>query len=296
MRRSEVDERDASLAPGGLEVFRERYRRRVSGTWRSLRRLGMTSQGWTVARVPVPGVMASARGPSGHGGAGHGATRLIRFFHLAVLDPVPVQNPVAGAVADAEPLGGLIDRQTLPPDDGAPLPVHLPAFPGHGPGQPAAVSYHPGCGGVRLLWGHVMRGSQQVEEFSAVQARDVAAVPVLPAGQGSAALGAGTEFPGRLFWFQVVSPGICILPVRVGGSGHCSTEAGWTMAPRVRDAAMRDGASPAHWPRTPEGRDGVVGTAVGRKCDQVAMTAVSPERTGPVNTRRVLSLPGLMRC
>ena len=107
-----------------------------------------------------------------------------------------------------------------------------------------------------------MRGSQQVEEFSAVQARDVGAVPVLAAVQGSAALGAGAEFPGRLFWFQVVSPGICILPVRVGGSGHCSTEAGWVMAPRVRDAAMRDGASPAPWPRTPEGRDGVVGTGL----------------------------------
>ena len=51
--------------PGGLEVFRERYGRRVSEKWCSLRRLGMTSQGWTVARVPVPGVMASARGPSG---------------------------------------------------------------------------------------------------------------------------------------------------------------------------------------------------------------------------------------
>ena len=76
-----------------------------------------------------------------------------------------------------------------------------------------------------------MRGSQQVEEFSAVQARDVGAVPVLPAGQGSAALGAGAEFPGRLFWFQVVSPGICVLTVGSGGSGRCSTAAGWVMVP-----------------------------------------------------------------
>ena len=50
---------------GGLEVFRERYRRRVSGKWCSLRRLGMRGQGWTVVRIPVHGSMASRRGPSG---------------------------------------------------------------------------------------------------------------------------------------------------------------------------------------------------------------------------------------
>ena len=64
-----------------------------------------------------------------------------------------------------------------------------------------------------------MEGSQQVEEFSAVQAPDVGAVPVLAAGQGSAALGAGAEFTGWLFWFQVVSPGICVLTVGSGGKG-----------------------------------------------------------------------------
>ena len=93
-----------------------------------------------------------------------------------------------------------------------------------------------------------MRGSQQVEEYSAVQARDVGAVPVLAAGQGAAALGAGTEFPGRLFWFQVVSPGICVLIVGSGGSGRCSAAMGRVMAPTVRDAAMRDGAGPALGP------------------------------------------------
>ena len=40
--------------------------------------------------------------------------------------------------------------------------------------------------------------------------------------------------------------------------------------------------------RTPEGRDGVVGTAAGRGCGQAAMTAVSPACMGLVNNRRVV--------
>ena len=176
------------------------------------------------------------------------AVRLAGFPRLTGLGLVPVEDPVDGAIADAEPLRSLVDRQTFLPDDGAPLPVHLPAFPGHGPGQPAAVSHHAGWRAVRLLRGRVMRVSQRVEEFSAVQARDVGAVPVLAAGQGSAALGAGAEFPGRLFWFQVVSPGICVLTVGSGGSGRCSAAMGRVMALTVRYAAMRDGASPALGP------------------------------------------------
>ena len=70
------------------------------------------------------------------------AVRLAGLPRLTGLGRVPVEDTLDGAIADAEPLRGLVDRQTFLPDDGAPLPVHLPAFPGHGPGQPAPVSHH----------------------------------------------------------------------------------------------------------------------------------------------------------
>ena len=79
-----------------------------------------------------------------HVSSGVDAISLAGFPRLTGLGLVPVEDPVDGAIADAEPLCSLVDRQTLLPDDGAPLPVHIPAVPGHGHGQPPAVSYYRG--------------------------------------------------------------------------------------------------------------------------------------------------------